>query len=125
MPEISPYLPYLAYALPFVVGFVALAVRGRLQEVARETVAAVYRLSIRTASELQEDGIAWLRSDEGVTYRKKLAEAAYDALPDTLAGVPLRLVKLLLTRERFCALVEAAFCEVVQLAERLEFPPAV
>ena len=125
MPDFTPYLPYIAYALPFVFGFVALAVRGRLQEAARETVAAVYRLAIHTASELQEDGIAWLRSDEGVTYRKHLAEAAYDALPDTLAGVPLKLVKLLLTRERFCALVEAAFQEVVQLAEKLEFPPAV
>lgn len=122
---ITPYLPYIAAVLPFVLGLVALLVQGRLNGFAHETVAAVYRVAIRAASTLQDEGLEWLRSDAGIEYRRHLAEAAYDALPPTIRGIPVGLVKTLITRERWVALVESAFQEAVVLAERLELPAEV
>lgn len=119
---VQPYLPYVAYALPFVFGLVALAVSGRLNKFAQETVSAVYRVAIHVASELQDEGLAWLRSEAGVAYRKELASRAYDAVPATVYGVPVGLVKLVVSREVFCAMVERAFNEMAELAERLELP---
>ncbi len=122
MEVILPYLPYILGALPFVFGLVALAVQGRLRGFARKTVAAVYRVAIHAANDLQDEGLEWLRSEAGITYRRRLAESAYDALPASIRGVPVGLVKAIVSRETFVELVEAAFREIAELAERLELP---
>jgi hypothetical protein len=119
---ILPYLPYIGYALPFIFGLVALGVNGRLKGFAREAVAAIYRAAIHTASEVQEEGLTWLRSEAGIAYRKELAQRAYDALPAHIRGVPVGLVKLVVSREAFVAYVEAAFQAAVEIAEKLELP---
>ena len=67
--SIKPYLPYVAYALPFVLGLISLLVSGKLKGFAHETVAAVYRSAIHAASELQDEGLLWLQSAEGIAYR--------------------------------------------------------
>lgn len=124
LPEVllplAPFVPYILVALPFVLGLIALAARGRLREFARETVAAVYRVAIRAAEELQDEGLEWLRSPDGVAYRKELAERGYDALPASIGPVPVGMVKLLISREKWCELVERAFQEMAELAERIE-----
>lgn len=106
-----------------IAGLVSLAINHRLNTFAREVVAAVYRVSIRAANELQEEGIAWLRSEEGIAYRKMLARAAYASLPERLGPVPVGLVRKLITEDQFCALVESAFQSIVELADNLELPP--
>src|SRR5258706_9323067 len=93
----GPYLPIIAALLPFVLGLIALLVQGRLKGFARETVAAVYRVAIHAANELQDEGLTWLRSEAGIAYRRRLAESAYDALPDTVRGIPIGLVKLVVS----------------------------
>ena len=103
-------------------GVIALAVRGELKGFARETVAAAYRVGIHAASVLEDQGIEWLKSDAGVAYRRHLAELAYDALPATIKGVPVGLVKTLVSRERWCELVEEAFQAAVSIADKLELP---
>lgn len=123
---IRPYLPYVLGALPFVLGIIALAVNGRLESFLRETVAAVYRTAIHVANELQDEGLNWLRSPAGVSYRRELAGHAYDLLPARVGPVPVApIVKMLVSRDVWCELVEGAFTEVVALAERLEIeaPP--
>lgn len=122
MDKVLPYLPYVAAVLPFVFGIIALAVRGELHGYARKTVAAVYRVAIRAANEMQDGGLAWVRSPEGIAYRQRLAGDAYDALPLTIRGIPVGLVKTVVSREQWCAIVERAFGEVVELAEKLELP---
>jgi hypothetical protein len=122
MEFIQPYLPYILGALPFVLGVVALLVQGHLQGFARETVAAVYRVAIHAANDLQDEGLSWLRSEAGIAYRRRLAESAYDALPATVRGIPVGLVKAIVSRETFVGLVEAAFVEIAGLAEKLELP---
>lgn len=119
---VRPYLPYLLSALPFLAGLVALIVKGRLNSFARETVAAAYRVGIHAANALQDEGIAWLRSEDGIAYRQQLAGFAYDQLPDRIGPVPVSAVKLFVSREQWCELVEKAFAEVVALADRLELP---
>ena len=120
MEFIQPYLPYILGALPFVLGVVSLLVQGRLQSFARETVAAVYRVAIHAANDLQDEGLGWLRSEAGIAYRRRLAEGAYDALPATVRGIPVGLVKAIVSRETFVGLVESAFGEIAGLAEKLE-----
>jgi hypothetical protein len=119
---ITPYLPVIGIILPFVLGLVALLVQGKLHGFARETVAAVYRVAVHAANDLQDEGLAWLRSEAGIAYRQHLAELAYDSLPATVYGVPVGLIKTIVSRERWVALVEAAFQEVCSLAEKLELP---
>lgn len=119
---IEPYLPYVAGALPFIFGIIALAVNGRLKGFAQETVSAVYRVALAAANELQDEGLAWLRSDAGVQYRKELAGRAYDLLPARLGVVPVGIIKAFVTRDAWCALVEQAFTEMANLAERLDLP---
>jgi hypothetical protein len=116
----GPYLPYVYYALPFILGLIALAVQGRLHGVARETVAAAYRVAIRAANELGDEGMAWLRSEAGIAYRRELAEMAYDVLPARIGPVPVGAVKLLVSREKWVEIVEGAFQEAAKLATRLE-----
>ncbi len=116
---IRPYLPYL---LVFLAGVIVLAVQHRLDNFARETVAAVYRVAIHAASELQDEGLEWLRSEAGIAYRKELAGRAYDLLPERVGVVPVGFVKLVISREKFCEMVEAAFQKIVKVADRLELP---
>ena len=119
---VTPYLPYVGAALPFIFGIIALAVQGRLHGFIRETVAAVYRVAIHAANTLEDEGIAWLKSEAGIAYRRQLAEDAYGLLPARIGPVPVGLVKLVVSREAFCAMVESAFAEIVALAEKLELP---
>ena len=114
------HLHLVMYALPFLAGIVSLAARGELQSFARQTVAAVYRAAIRAAAELQDEGLQWLRSADGIAYRKDLAGRAYDMLPAKVGMVPVGVVKLVVSRDAFVAFVERAFQEVVELAEELE-----
>lgn len=119
---IRPYLPHLLAVLPFLAGVIALAAQHRLDDFARETVAAVYRVAIHAANELQDEGLTWLRSEAGIAYRKELAGRAYDLLPERIGVVPVGLVKLVISREAFQNLVEGAFQEMAKLADRLELP---
>lgn len=118
----NDYWIYGLYILPFSLALVALAVQGKLRGAARATVSAVYRVAIRAANVLEAEGMAWLRSADGIAYRRQLADLAYDSLPASVGPVPVGLVKLLVSRERWVRLVEAAFEEAVKLAEKLELP---
>ena len=120
MEIIHPFLPYLIAAIPFVFGVVALAIQGQLDNFLRETVAAVYRVALHAAAELGDAGLEWLRGPEGIAYRKAMAESAYDLLPEKIGRVPVGLVKAVITRDQFVALVERAFQEIVELADQLE-----
>lgn len=115
-------LPYLPIALPILAGVIGLAVRGKLNDFAQATVAAAYRVGIHAADTLADEGIAWLRSEAGVAYRRHLAERAYDLLPDRLGPVPVGLVRLVVSREQWCSMVEAAFEQAVAMADSLELP---
>lgn len=119
---VTPYLPYVGIALPFIAGLISLAVQGKLDDYARSTVAAVYRVGIHAADALADEGIAWLKGEAGVAYRRHLAELAYDSLPATIRGVPVGLVKTFVSRNRWCELVEEAFQAAVSIADRLELP---
>jgi hypothetical protein len=100
-------------------------VQGRLCGFAHETVAAVYRAAIHAANELQDEGQEWLRSEAGIAYRRRLGERAYDALPASIRGVPIGLVRMVVSRELVVELVQHAFQEITELAERLELPEEV
>lgn len=119
---VAPYLPYVGIALPFIAGLISLAVQGKLDDFARSTVGAVYRVGIHAADALADEGIAWLNGDAGVAYRRHLAELAYDELPATIRGIPVGLVKTFVSREAWCAMVEDAFQSAVSIAEKLELP---
>jgi hypothetical protein len=97
-------------------------VRGELDDYARSTVAAVYRGGIHAADALADEGIAWLKGDTGIAYRRHLAELAYDNLPATIWGIPVGVVKTFVSREVWCGLVEDAFQSAVSIAEKLELP---
>jgi hypothetical protein len=102
-------------AVVAVLGFaVALGVMYLPRQVAMKVVAAVYRASFNAAQEY--GGIGWLRSESGIAYRKMLVRRAYAIAPNPIGPVPW---KLFVTEERFCALVEAAFIKMVELAENL------
>lgn len=115
-------LPYLPFLLPILAGIIGLAVRGELDDYARATVAAAYRVGIHAADTLADEGVAWLRGEAGVAYRRHLAERGYDLLPDRLGPVPVGLVKLVVSREQWCEMVELAFQQAVEMAEKLELP---
>jgi hypothetical protein len=85
--RVTEYLPYILGVLPFVLGVVALAVQGRLKGFVRETVAAVYRVAIRSADALQDEGITWPHSEAGIAYRKQLVGDAYDLFSATIRGL--------------------------------------
>ena len=122
---VRPYLPFIYALLPVVLGLASLALQGKLKGYAQQTVAAVYRVSIHAAAELQEEGLGWLRSEDGIAFRKELAEKAYDVLPAKIGPVPVGILKAVISRERFCIWVEQAFQEMAELAGRLEFPVEV
>src|SRR5829696_3847909 len=117
-----PYLPYIGIALPFIAGLISLAVQGKLDDYARSTVAAAYRVGVHAADALADEGIAWLKGSAGIAYRRHLAELAYDNLPATIRGIPVGLVKSFVSREAWCAMVEDAFQSAVAIAEKLELP---
>lgn len=117
---VQPYLPVVAWVLVAAAGIGVMAANHRLHSFLRETVAAVYRVAIHAASELGDGGLRWLRSEDGINFRKRLAKRAYAAIPGSLGPVPVGMVKLLISEEQFIALVEGAFEEVVALAEKLE-----
>ena len=100
--------------------FCLLAARRQLANHTNRTVAAVYRVAIRAAAHMGDEGIAWLRSENGILARQQIAAQAYDLLPARLGPVPIGVVKLVVTREQFIRAVEAAFEEMVALADRLE-----
>lgn len=114
------YLPIIVWVAAVIIGIFALAVNHDLNLFLRDTVAAVYRVAIRAASDLGDEGLRWLRSEDGITFRKKLAARAYDTIPSHIGPVPVGMVKLLISREQFADLVENAFEEIVILADRLE-----
>lgn len=119
---IRPHLPViLGLVLPVILGLL-LGGQARLDTFVRETVAAVYRVAIHSADVLGAEGIAWLRGEAGITYRKALAAEAYRHLPSRIGGLPVGIIKVYLTEERFCQLIEVAFQEVVKLADQLEGP---
>jgi len=113
---------YFVLVLPFVLSIIVILLERGVKGAANTTVSAVYRAAIHAATELKEEGIEWVRSPAGIAFRKELAEKAYDCLPARLGPVPVGLVKLVVSRERWVALVESAFAEAVVVAERLELP---
>lgn len=88
---IGPYLPYIGIALSFLLDVITLAVRGQLDDYPCVTVAAVYRVGIHGADALADEGMAWLRSEAGVAYRRSLIEQAYDLQPVYIGVVPVGL----------------------------------
>lgn len=114
--------PYIAMVLPFVMGLVALYLRGELENKARETVGAIYRLALHVAEEMEDEGLEWVRSPEGIAFRKGLAGDLYDLLPAKIGSVPVGLIKAVISREKWCAMVESAFQEMVELADKAEKP---
>jgi acyl-CoA synthetase (AMP-forming)/AMP-acid ligase II len=125
MERLIPYVPYLAgTALVSGVVLVLLA-SATVRRFAHQTVAAVYRAALVTAAEYGDEALEWLRSPAGIRYRKALAERAYDVLPATVGPVPVGVVKLWLSRERWCVLVETAFNAVVSLADDIREPSTI
>ena len=49
--------------------------------------------------------------------KKAIADALYDLLPPTIGGIPVGLIKTLITREKFAELVQGAFDRAMQLYE--------
>ncbi len=119
---IQPYLPGVGFAAVIVVGVAHLYATHRLEGYARATVSAVYRVALKVAAELADEGLAWLRSPAGVAFRKNLAGEAYNLLPAQVGPLPVGLVKLWVSQEQWCSWVEAAFQEAVELASKLELP---
>lgn len=117
---VQPHLPVIAWAVALLIGVGALAANNQLNIFLRETVAAVYRVAIKAASDLGDEGLRWLRSEEGIAFRRDLAARAYDAIPSALGPVPVGVIKLLVSRDQFAGLVENAFEEIVALADKLE-----
>ena len=122
MNQIELYLPAIAFVVVTLVGGIVLHTQGKLKQFAREAVAGAYRVGLHAAAALAAEGIDWLRSDAGIEFRKTLAGNAYDALPATVGVVPVGLVKVYLSRERWCRLVEDAFQRITVLADALELP---
>lgn len=87
---------------------------------ARSVVGAVYRAALRTANELADDSAVWLRSEDGINYRKALAQKAYDAIPASIGPIPVGLIKLVIPQATFDRLVQNAFDEICELADRLQ-----
>lgn len=114
----------LALVLPFLLGGAALLLERGLNAAASTTVASVYRVALHAAHELQEEGIAWVRSPDGIAFRKELAARAYDQLPARIGPVPVGIVKMFVSRDVWLSWVEEAFEEACRLAERLELPSA-
>lgn len=120
---ISSFVPYILLAAVLALGGVLLHSQGQFDNFLRTTVSAVYRVAIAAAAELSDTGLQWLRSEDGINYRKGLVYQAYDLIPPRLGPVPVGLLKLLVSREQFASLVEQAFQEMADLAEELK-PPA-
>jgi hypothetical protein len=116
------YWPLFALGVPALLALVYKLLELVLRGKASEGVAAAYRVAIHAAVEWQDDGTARLRGSEGVQLRKQLAGAAYDALPARIWVLPVGLVKLVVSREKWCGWVSEAFDNMVDLAERLEYP---
>lgn len=123
--ELLPLLPYLGVVMLLALGGLALHTQGQLDNFVRATVSAVYRVAIAAAAELSDTGLAWLRSEDGINFRKGLVQQAYDYIPARIGPVPVGLIKMLISRDQFAALVERAFEEMVELAEELQVPPDI
>jgi hypothetical protein len=108
---------YVAVLLPLLIGGIGLLLRGRLQGEALRVVGAVYRVAMHEAALFQDAGMTWLLSEKGIEFRKRLVETSYDALPGKLT-----FLKVFVSREAFCSLVERAFVATVRVADRLEMP---
>lgn len=113
---LEPWVPLILTAFPFVVWFVSLLVHNKLNLFARETVAAVYRAAILTASSLHDNNLQWLRGPSGIAYRKNLARRAYDMIPSRVGIVPIGILKVFVTRDQFADMVEHAFREITTIA---------
>lgn len=116
---LMPYVPWLLGALGLLCIVAAFLSSAEMRKLAHKTVAAIYRVAIKAAGEYGDEALTWLRGEDGIKYRKELAERAYDALPGNIGPVPVGMVKLWVSREKFCELVEAAFLEMCEMAERL------
>ena len=119
---IQAYLPYAVYLIPVIAGICALLAHGRFKGFARDAVAAAYRMAIATVEQVEDIGIEWLQSAEGKDFRRAIALRAYDALPNTMFGVPTGLIKVFVSRDQWAAIVQAAFDEMVDLAKKIDFP---
>jgi hypothetical protein len=119
------YWPLFALGVPALLGLVYALLARCLHGEVLKAVGAAYRVAIHEAVEWSEDGIAWLRGSQGVALRRKLANAAYDALPMRIWVIPVGLVKLVVNREKWCSWVDGAFEEMVEMAEKLELPKVV
>ena len=122
MSDVLAYWPFIAIVLPVVLSLVYKLLEQTLKGKALEGVAGAYRVAIRAAVEFQGEGIDWLRGPQGILLRQRLADAAYDCLPSTIWGIPVGLVKLVVSREWWRSWVEEAFDGVCDLAEDLEYP---
>lgn len=89
----------------------ALAGKYAIDAHTNRAIAAVYRASLKEAERLQRYGIAWLTGARGVAFRKALAVKAYAGLP--------KWVRAVVSEAQWSVAVEAAFNEMVDLANTL------
>lgn len=90
-----------------------------LEASTNQTIAAVYRVALQEARRFEGMGVEWIRSPDGIAFRKEMAEKAYDLLPANVGPVPVGLLKLFVKREVWVAYVEKTFIEVTDLAHEL------
>jgi hypothetical protein len=91
-----------------------------LNSTAQKAVSAAYKVGIGLAANMCEDGVEWLRSDESKEFRRQIAVSAYCLLPVKIGPIPVGLIKVVITEDRFCAIVQHAFDEMAELAEQFE-----
>jgi hypothetical protein len=77
-----------------------------------KAIAGAYKLSERASDEVG-------MRIEGLD-KKGIADAMYDALPKQIGNVPLGMVKLVISRERFAQLVQLAFDEFLEFYDSQE-----
>jgi hypothetical protein len=118
--QVTPYLPVILWTLVALAAVLLMLTNDRFSSFIRETIAAVYKVALRVAVDMGEGGLEWLHSEEGIRFRKNLAERAYDAIPSSAGPFPVGLLKLWITREGFVLLVQRAFDEMTELADTLE-----
>lgn len=113
--DADPITAALILALVFVAALFLLTLRGAVAIYLREVIGAVYRVGLKVAHQRGDEALAWLTSEEGIAFRRGLAARAYDLLPPSLFWL-----KLGVTKEQFCDLVEAAFKRMKSLSAGLE-----
>lgn len=121
MESVVAYVPAIAAVVAGIALAAVVTVNAQARTFARQTVSAAYRVGIRTAAEAADQGIDWLRSEQGIIYRHQLVARAYDLCPTTIGPVPVGAIfRLVVSRERFIRLVDVAFEEMLEIADGLE-----